>query len=89
MLCALTELLFVDIFVSYPYTDGAKAEENATDVDADVVEVKKVKAATKIQAIFRGHNERRKYLKAKQNVVKVEAFARGFLTRKHVSEMKG
>lgn len=67
-------------------TDGAKAEANATEVD---LEVKKVKAATKIQAIFRGHNERRKYLKDKQNVVKIEALARGFLTRKNVTGMKG
>ncbi len=76
----------MNIFIYFPHTDGAKVDASPAEVEK---EVKEVKAATKIQALFRGHNERRKYLKKKQNVVKIEALARGFLARKHFDEMKG
>ncbi|CAL8137884.1 unnamed protein product [Orchesella dallaii] len=45
-------------------------------------------AATKIQAAFKGHRERRNYVQKRLKAIKVEALARGFLARKQYAKMK-
>jgi len=54
-------------------------ESHIADVDSD-------KAATKIQAAFRGYKDRQKVRKTKKAVVTIQATVRGFLARRRLAK---